>query len=337
MLKKALLAIFGIALLAGVNAQEKEEFKPHGKMEVRIYSNFNADVVGDGDDKAFQLKRSYFGYKYNITPEFRAHVRVDLAGNEYLSGDENDGKEMQYVFFKTAALYYEKTNWFAAFGLQDTYQFKEQESLWGKRYILPSLLDRQKFISSADIGASAKYHTDQFVVDVAVFNGEGYKNLQQDNDFRASLGVTGFFADKKIIARAYVDQSTDEVQLGSVTGFIGLDLDKFTLGAEYTTQKNYRYKEGHDRNAYSFFTQYNFTHRIGLWARLDGMSSDFSNVDQEYIDNQLKVDGEDIFAGVEFKVVPKKINTSLNYQHHISDEADPVNSGKIFINLEVRF
>ncbi len=343
MTKQLVFVAILFAAIIRANAQETEEFKPHGKMEGRIYTDFSADIVGDGDDKAFELKRAYFGYKYQITPEWRTHLRVDVGGNEFIFDGVKDGLESQYVFFKTAALYYEKGPWFAAFGLHDTYQFKVQESLWGKRYILPSMLDLQKFDFSADIGASGQYRTDNFSIDFGLFNGEGYKQLQADDAFRGSLGITGWFFDKKLIGRLYVDQSNADVHLGSYTGFIGLDLDKFTLGAEYTHQNNYIYVEGHNRDAYSVFTQYNFTPRIGLWARIDGMTSEFDFDEPltaesvKYISGWNSKDGEDIYAGVEYVVVPKKINTSINYQHHRSDEAEPVNSGKIFFNLEVRF
>ncbi len=339
MTKQLLFVAMLIAIAVRVEAQTTEEFKPHGRMEGRIYTDFSADVVGDGDDKAFELKRAYFGYRYQITPEWRAHVRVDVGGSEFVIEDAL----AQYVFFKTAAVYYEKDNWFGAFGLHDTYQFKVQEGLWGKRYILPSMLDRQKFDFSADIGASGRYTTDQFSVDLALFNGEGYKQLQEDDAFRASLGVTGWFADKKIITRLYSDYSSATVHLASFTGFVGLDLDKFTLGAEFTHQNNYAYFDGHDRDAYSFFTQYNFTPRFGVWARIDGMHSTFDLGDnfegdkEAHINRWRSRDGEDIFAGVEYAVVPRRINTSLNYQHHRSDDTDPVNSGKIFFNVEVRF
>ncbi len=337
MTKKVILAAFLIAVMCIVHAQ-KADFKSFGKVEGRIYADFSADV-SDGNDKAFELKRAYFGYEYQITQDWKAHLRVDVGGSEFVIEDVL----AQYVFFKTAALYYQKDNWFAAFGLHDTYQFKVQENLWGKRYILPSMLDRQKFDFSADIGMSGQYSTDKFSVDVALFNGEGYKQLQQDDAFRGSIGITGWFVNRKLIGRLYVDQSNANVHLGSYTGFIGLDLDRFTLGAEYTHQNNYIYVEGHNRDAYSVFSQYNITSRIGLWARIDGMVSDF-NFDEPLSDDNVnyiaawkKRDGEDIFAGVEYVIVPKRINTSLNYHHHRSGESEASNSGKVFLNLEVRF
>nr|WP_319398503.1 hypothetical protein [uncultured Carboxylicivirga sp.] len=339
-MKKIMVFMAIMAMWASyVTAQQQEEFKPTGRMEGRIFTDFSTDIVGEGKEKAFELKRAYFGYNYQITEDFRAHVRIDVGGSEFVIEDALS----QYVFFKTAALYYEKGPWFAAFGLHDTYQFKVQENLWGKRYILPSMLDRQKFDFSADVGASGQYRADNFSVDLGLFNGEGYKQLQQDDAFRGSLGITGWFLDKKIIARLYSDYSSRDVHLSSYTGFIGLDLDKFTFGAEYTHQENYFYFDGHNRNAYSFFSQYNFTDRFGVWARIDGMNSKFSYIDNPDEDQASHIarwnnkDGEDIFAGIEYKLVPKRINTSINYQHHHSNDTDPVDTGRLFFNLEVRF
>ncbi|WP_430809597.1 MULTISPECIES: hypothetical protein [unclassified Carboxylicivirga] len=334
---RLLIILFSIQTL--VLSQENTPFKAHGELEGRLFLNFNADIVGDEHDKAFELKRAYLGYRYQITPQWRAHLRVDVGGSEFVIEDAQG----QYVFFKTAAVYYEQDQWFAAFGLHDTYQFKPQERLWGKRYILPSMLDRQKFDFSADIGASGSYRGNNFTIDMALFNGEGYKQWQADDAFRGSLGVTSWLIDRKIIARLYTDYSTASVPLASITGFIGFDLKTFTLGAEYTFQNNYGYFDGHDRAAYSLFTQYNVTKRFGLWARIDGMNSTFNmgnafdGDEAEHIAHWQERDGEDIFAGVEYHVVPKHIKASLNYQHHRTNQATPVNSGKLFFNVEVSF
>ena len=331
------------------SAQEiTEEFKPSGRVEGRIFADFSTDVTGNGHAKAFELKRAYLGYIYQISPEFKAHIRMDVGGNEFVIDGLDEGIESQYAFFKTAALFWEKNKWSAAFGLHDTYQFKEQETLWGKRYILPSMLDLQKFDFSADIGASARFRTNNFEMDLGFFNGEGYKQLQTDNAFRGSFGITGFFWDKKIIARGYIDQSSADVHLGSYTAFAGLDLDKFTLGAEFTHQNNYTYVEGHNRDAYSIFTQYNFTPRFGLWLRIDGLNSQFEleydkNDAEEaadaasYMNSWMKKDGLYTYTGIEYIIVPRRITTSLNYQHQTDDTADKNNTGRLFLNLEVKF
>ena len=348
MTKKLYVLAILLVCICTTNAQELEEFMPHGKIEGRIYTDFSADIVGDGHNKAFELKRAYFGYQYQITPVWRTHLRVDVGGSEFIfdgivDGAVFDGAESQYVFFKTAALFYEKGSWFGAFGLHDTYQFKEQETLWGKRYILPSMLDKQKFDFSADIGASMQYSTANLNIDFGIFNGEGYKQLQTDDAFRGSLGITKRWLSHRLITRIYGDYSAAATHLYSVTGFIGADLDKFTFGAEYTYQNNYAYYDGHNREAYSLFTQYNIRPRIGLWARVDGMHSmfdlgeKFEGDHQEHIDSWLAKDGEDFYVGLEYVIVPRRINTSLNYQHHRTNEANPYNSGKIYFNLEVRF
>ncbi len=334
MLKNLLSAIIAIALFTGINAQEKEAFKPHGKVEGRIFTNFNADVTGDGDAKGFELKRAYLGYQYQITPEIKAAVKLDVGGSEFILNDA----EAQYAYFKTAAVYYEKDNWFVAFGLHDTYQFKVQEKLWGKRYVLPSMLDQQKFDFSADIGASAAYHFENVSLDFSLFNGEGYKQLQQDDAFRGSIGVTGYLLDKKIILRGYSDYSSRDVHLASYTAFAGLDMDKWSLGAEYTIQKNYIYTDGHDRNAYSLFGQYNFTPRFGIWARIDGITSDFtSSEDADYIHKVQGIDGTYFYPGLEYIIVPKHLKASFNYHHHVDDTAAKDEDGQIYFNLEIRF
>jgi hypothetical protein len=321
---------------------QSEDFKPSGKVEGRIFTNFNASLTSDDKTKTFELKRAYFGYKYNFAPGFTAKLKIDVGGEDFIK----TGIDNQYVFFKTAAVYYEQDDWNLAFGLQDTYQFKVQEKLWGKRYVLPAMLDIQKFNFSADIGFSAAYKLEHFDIDFGVFNGEGYKQFQTDDAFRGSVGATAYLMDKKVIARAYTDRSTTSTLLYSYSGFLGLDLDEFTLGTEYTFQNNYGYTEGHDRTGFSVFSQYNFSPKFGLWFRLDQLASSYDEINpgdegyDEYLDHKNKVDkidGSYIFTGLEYVIVPKHMVSSLNYQHHSPKGEGNNNSSFIYLNLEIKF
>jgi hypothetical protein len=337
-----LLLIFyfiGQSAFAGDNDTIPEKFKIHGDIEGKIFTDFNFSVNKGDDTKNFELKRAYFGYQLEFVKDFFAKVRIDVGGAEFITPAINN----QYVFFKTAAVYYKTDKVMVGFGLQDTYQFKVEEKLWGKRYVMPTMPDYQKFNFSADIGVAFIYRLNNFDFDFSFFNGQGYKQFDADNAFRSSMGVTTYLWDRKIILRAYGDYSTDSLHLASFTGLAGLKLKKFSLGAEYTCQHNYIYTDGHMRSGYSLFSQYNFTERLGIWLRVDGVWSDFEKLSPDYEDYEKyiarwsKRDGLYTYSGIEYVIVPKHLKASLNYQHHTPDGIGNKNTDYIYFNVEVKW
>ena len=328
------------AIKAPVSAQKK--FKPHGKIEGKIFTDFNSSLNRVDNTKNFELKRAYLGYELEFAPHFSSKIRVDVGGAEFITPKVNS----QYVFFKTAAVYYKTKKIMVGAGLQDTYQFKVEEKLWEKRYIMPTMPDYQKFNFSADIGVAFVYKIKRFDFDFSFFNGQGYKQFDADNAFRSSLGVTSYFLDKKILLRAYGDYSTDSLHMSSFTGLAGLNLKRLSFGAEYTFQKNYIYTSGHNRSGYSLFGQFNITSKFDIWFRIDDLWSDFNMILPEdpdlenkitYIDRWLERDGLYAFVGIEYIIVPKHLRVSANYRHHKPDGTGNMNYDYIFVNLEVKW
>jgi len=95
------------------------------------------------------------------------------------------------AFLKNAYAEYSHGMVKADLGLIGTTMFSLQESVWGKRYLYKSFQDQYGFQSSADLGAKVNL---QFIpelsLDLAVFNGEGYKKVQADSTMQFSIGLT---------------------------------------------------------------------------------------------------------------------------------------------------
>ena len=318
---------------------QENGFKPKGKIEGKIFTDFNYSLNHSDNTKNFELKRAYFGYELEFAKHFSAKVRLDVGGAEFITPEINN----QYVFFKTAAAYYKTDKIMIGFGLQETYQFKVEEKLWGKRYVLPTMPDFQKFNFSADIGVAFVYKLKNFDFDLAFFNGQGYKQFDADNAFRSSVGITSYLFNRKLLLRAYGDYSTDSTHMASFTGLAGLKLERFSFGAEYTYQHNYIYTKGHMRSGYSFFSQYDITQKLGVWARIDGVWSNFDGLIPEMPDPSefkakwRKRDGLYAFVGVQYIIVPKHLRASVNYQHHTPDGSGNMNSDFMYFNVEVKW
>ena len=189
-----------------LKAQE-EEFTLTGQPIIKVYSNFYTGLTDADNSSAFEIRRSYLGYKQNLSKNFQAVVKIDI-------GSPNDQSEFsrlrRYTYFKNAGLRYKKNDLTLWFGLFDLMQFELQEDYWGHRYIYKSFQDEYDFGPSADIGGFISYDFNEYVsADITIVNGEGYKSLQSDRTYKSAAGLTVRFLDHYLL-RGYVDYTKKE-------------------------------------------------------------------------------------------------------------------------------
>jgi len=320
--KKITFLLLGVFIALSGFAQDKEGFKPSGKVSGRIYANFNAGVTDAvSNETAFAIQRAYFGYAYQLTEEFKANVLLDVNYKD--SGNENVSDHFVYV--KNAFLNWTKDKWQINFGLIPLTHFKLHEKYWGHRYLYKSFQDVNKMGTTADLGVSAIFQaSDDISFDFTMRNGEGYKKIQGDDNYLYGLGAivnlpAGF------IARVYGDLLKAEgVTQKTVTGFLGYKNDDLAAGAEYSFQENNKNVQGTDKEGWSAYASYNFDKKWQLFGRYDNLTSD---------------DTETLIGGVQYSPA-KKIKFALNYQG-VSEEGidifDDNSEGFVYLNLEVKF
>uniref|UniRef100_UPI003563F8CC hypothetical protein n=1 Tax=Labilibaculum sp. TaxID=2060723 RepID=UPI003563F8CC len=244
-MKVSRLLIVAIALIVGnhATAQEKAEFTPSGKASGKVFFNYHYDMTeGEEQESSFEIKRAYLGYDYNIAKGFKASITLDV--------DTNDGGSDYTAYLKKAQLEWTMSPIAKlSLGMISTIQFKEQEKFWGYRYIMKSFADEFGFESSADVGVKAKFTiSDSFTANAIVMNGEGYKNLQ-DEDGKQKVGASLVYAKSGLTAKVYgavlstsvadEDGNEEDVSSASLATFIGYEFsDKFRLGAEYNLLTN---------------------------------------------------------------------------------------------------
>ncbi len=309
-------------------SQEKSEaFKPCGKPIVKFYSNYHTTFSGGETKKAFELTRLYLGYEYFFSKSLSGKAIYDAAVPE-------PGKKQLAGYVKNAFLKYETHKITAELGLILTNQLKLQEAFWGRRYLLKSFQDEYCFTSGADLGVNVSYQfSDWLNADFAVYNGEGYKNLQYDNIFKNAVGITVMPANGLTIRGLY-DWMGNDVYQQSWIGFVGYSSNKIKVAAEYNYQKNQNMTEGHDWYGPSFYATFSASEKIKLFTRFDGLSSK----KPEEANNawNLSKDGQLFVFGMEYTPV-KGINIAPNLQGwNPADKNMPYRS-TVFINCEVYF
>ncbi|MGD9992227.1 MAG: porin [Salinivirgaceae bacterium] len=320
------------ALAQSQTEVKKETWADKGTVYGTIYANFHTDLGGEEAERGFEVKRAYLGYKSKIDEHFSADLTLDIGSPDDVS---EYSLNKRFAYFKKAYVQYQYQNLKVQFGVADTRQLKTQQDFWGYRYLYKSFMDEHKFSSSADLGLVVDYKFSEVLsADFSFLNGEGYHQIQTDEDFKTGLGVT-FKPAPWLLVRGYYDTFiANNTNQSNLAGFAGLSFESFTFGAEYNHQWNYLSLSDRHRYGYSFYLTYLASEKVKLFARYDQL---YSNTLAGAINPwDLENDGSAIITGLEFSPA-KKVNLSLNYQDWLAYAENGTDEHFIYFNLQFKF
>ncbi len=351
-----IIALSGLFASPAIFAQEAakpvEEYKPSGKVDGRIYADHytttsqpETGALSLLPKNGFELKRAYFGYGYQFAPVWSARVMLDITNDKVLTD--------RSMYFKHAFLQYSKGPLKATFGIQDTYNFMLNDKIYGKRYLHLPFYDQFKYYTSADLGASVEYTLGNYTIDLSIYNGEGFRQVQSDNAYRTGLGITGKFIDKKLTARVMADYLNKEYQQSSLSAFLSYQVaNKFTLGGEIDFQyhPDYNvYKDNvnttptnflmaRDKNHYgvSLFGMYYFAKNWNVFTRYDYVTSTSLTDENSYAKRSILLAGNQVISGVEY-VYSKNLRFAADYQTFNPELGGVKEISKVFLHAEVAF
>jgi hypothetical protein len=274
-----------------INAQSDSSFTPHGNPFALIFSNVNYTINESGNNKAFELTRSFLGYEYFFSKKISSRICIDLA-------DPGVGELNMTAVIRNALVQYKNNNFSARFGMFDVDQFKVQQAQWGYRYIYKSFQDAYKFGPSVDLGAAFEYSPSKIIsFDFSVLNGEGYKKVQSDSTFKTTFGITlkpfnGF------TLRGYYDIMKNNYAQSSIALFAGYTIKKFKTGVEYNIQKNNGMINSNDFSGVSFYSSLQLSEKFSIFTRYDYLKSVVP--DNETEPWNKSEDGQLLIAGFDF-------------------------------------
>lgn len=330
-----------------VNAQEeKQAFTPTGKPFAKVFWNYHYAMTQNVNQaSAFQLKRSYFGYKYALSEKISTKVTFDVGSN---------GAGSAYTaYLKTAQL-----DWKVAdpiklsLGLIGLKQYNDQEHLWGYRYIYKSFADEHGFGSSADLGANAEIKLHKKVkLNVLMVNGGGYKKVQDDYGQYRFGGNLVTEPVKGLTLKVYYDMMgnkfdkydndsviADTATISNLAFFAGYKTDKFRFGAEYNMLNNgTKYSnvaENQDLSGMSFYGTYIINKTFEVFARYDQLNSNKLKGATDPWNNSKN--GSAIISGIQYKPV-KGLSIALNYQSWQYNDTNKDNKNLVYLNFKYKF
>jgi hypothetical protein len=296
-----------------------DTFKPGGKPIVTIFSDFTSVNYNGRSNNAFEITRAYFGYGYNFSSDFSGKVIFDVA-NLAVAGTASPGVSAFTVYLKNAYAEYNHSIIKADVGMIGESMFDLQESVWGKRYLYKSFQDQYSFGNTTDLGAKVKLQfLPEVALDLAVFNGEGFKKVQADSTVQLAAGLT-VQPVKNFFARVYIDYlnytkipvSSAIAAQTSFNAFVGYKSDKGSLGAEYNVQSGHASVKYHDWSGISIYGTLPVIEKLSVFARYDDLISKKTGAATQGWNTTT--DGQVYIAGVEFIPV-KGIQISPNIRY----------------------
>ena len=312
----------------------EDQVNTKGQTHFKVFWNYHYDYTKDVDQvSAFELTRVYLGYKYTFNDKISAKITYDIG--------KNDAGSKHTAFVKIAQLDYKiNPSIKISMGLLGGKQYNDQEKHWGYRYIYKTLQDENKFGPSADLGINAELEISKVLMaNLFIVNGEGYKNLQDDNG-NQRFGMSLIYNPSKLITtKLYYDTHASEnsKSLNNIAFFAGYKADSWKIGAEYNKMENgTSYKtaiDDHNLEGISVYGSYIFNDKIEIFARFDEISSNTLN-GQNSSWNYEK-DGILILFGAQY-IAAKGVKFSINSRNfnYINDDIE--DSSFIYFNAEFK-
>ena len=333
-MKKYLLIIMILAPLITFPQGNNDGAASKGQPHFKVFWNYHYDYTENTEQvSAFELTRVYLGYKYKFDDKFSAKITYDIG--------KNDAGSNHTAFVKIAQLDYKiNPSVKISMGLIGGKQYKDQENHWGYRYIYKMLQDEHKFGPSADLGINAEFKiSKKLLANLFVVNGEGYKNLQ-DEDGNQRFGMSLIYNPlKKLTTKFYYDTHASEnsKSLNNIAFFAGYKADSWRIGAEYNKMENgTNYKtaiDDHNLDGISFYGSYVFNNKVEIFARFDKISSNIiTGQDNSWNYNK---DGALMLFGAQY-VAAKGVKFSVNSRNfnYINDDIE--DSSFIYFNAEFK-
>jgi len=328
MRKQLLLLSVSVFLITCVlKAQNEEAFKPNGKAEVDIFTNFSSSFAGDENHNKFDIGRAYLGYVYNFTGKLTGRVTYD-AGNLSLAKSHFTG------FLKFAYLEYHTGKWKINGGMIMPQQFDYTNSKWGYRYIYKPMHDEYGFGYSSDLGFSVEHTFSSWLkVDAIVANGESFKLTEMDSTLRTGVGVI-VKPFKNGALRGYYDRMKKESanqQTFELTA--SYENPKCKLGLSYSHQTDHALIAGQDYEGLTLNGTLILPKNQKIWARFDHVSS--KKVGNAAHPWNYPKDGSLYMIG--FEIIPTRgVNISPNIQGWQPADANKPFTTRFCLSVDIK-
>ena len=295
-------------------------FKPGGKLWGYAFGDYYYKAAADslnrgianqytGIEKgrnAFQIRRAYLGYNYDITRKFSAEILLAAEDNVTTKGSGTTGDllaDNKLAFYIKQLNIRWKNIWKGTdlvVGQQGTPAFVfTEEPVWGYRFIEKTITDVRRTPSfDLGVGLQGKFDPEKGNYGYNLLVGNGTSARPENDKFKwLYAGVFGKFFDKKLVVTLYEDYQrmawTSEFHHSrSMTKFfVAYTVPKFTAGVEAfenygksdvvgITSSTHDTLDAHALGISIFLRGTLVKDKLGFFARMDNINpnTDYDNI-----------------------------------------------------------
>jgi hypothetical protein len=329
-MRKHLLSFIVLLLIVKAAAGQVTEFQ--GKTVAELFTDFHININDTSKLTGFALNRAYMGYQFMPGGKFSAKFVINAGSPDELSAGT---VHHRYVFLREADLIWSDGKLTLTMGLTNTKLYEFQQTFLGKRYVASTFQSINGYGFIADLGVTASYKFNEVLyADLIIVNGEGYNDIQVDNNVRTSAGLT-ITPTENIAIRLYGDiQKKQGLWQPMAIAFIGFKNDHITVGGEMNYKSNLDLIKGHHAWGISATACYNLSEETQLFTRFDYSTS--LVMDGEVLPWNNKRDGKFVVVGVQQTFSPN-VRLALDYQGTFPDSSLRSPSNMIFLNALFKF
>ncbi len=218
------------------------------KVHAASSTSFGSQYSGLGKNaNAFELRRVYFGYNYNISERFTTQLLL-----AYENKDDNLGNGNRGFYLKLANIRWKNIlpNTDIVAGQMYTPSFPLlSERIWAYRSIEKTAIDLRKFSVSNDVGIAMQTRFDSlgtYGMNVMIGNGTAAK-IESNGFKKVYADFYANFLKRRLIFDLYGDWEKVLILPGyhkiktTLKAFLAYQTDKFTIGIEVSPQIQTKY------------------------------------------------------------------------------------------------
>jgi hypothetical protein len=329
-MKKILLVLVFTLLI--FRAGHSQSIEPTGKPITEIFTDFHLNINDTAGRTGFSLNRAYIGYQFMPGGKFTGKIVLNVGSPKDLAPGSAPHR---YSFFRDASLSWSDGKLSITGGITSTKMNVFQQTFWGKRYVADTYQSLNGYGMVADLGLVVEYKfSDIVTADYTLMNGEGYSEIQLDNNLKNSLGIT-ITPSNNVAIRLYTDfirQNGIWQQLA--IAFFGFKNDLLTIGGEINYKSNTDLIKGHHLYGVSTTGGVNLTKKAEFFIRYDYAASVRISGDALPWNNMK--DGSLLIGGVQFTLSPN-VNIAFDYQGNYPYEVASGKKGLLYVNALFKF
>jgi hypothetical protein len=303
-----------------------------GKPIAEIFTDFHYNFNDTSKTTGFGLNRAYFGYNFIPGDNFSAKIIFNAGSPD----DLVEGSEpRRYAFFREASLSYSKDKLTLTMGITGTQMYEFQQRFWGKRYLANTYQSLNCYGFVADLGLMTEYRFSSVIKSIfSVMNGEGYSNIQLDNNIKASTGIE-ITPTSQLAFRVFGDiTKVENIWQSTLIGFAGFKYNIITFGAEFSHKTNLDSIGGHHAWGISTTGSLRFSETGEFFVRYDHSASIIPN--GRKLQWNYPNDGDFLIAGIQY-TLSSNVKIAINYQGTYPYFPDRQPTDAIFLNAHFKF